>query len=411
MRGIIQRSWPGLREKLVLLVAAVFYAVAIGRNEMVSAATTATGTANGDAFWDVEIFTDKVRRLSPIDTGYDEADFYYPIRIYDGNSNNGSNDVDISSSKQRNSPPIVDVESTNTEIFPLVVFLQGVDVDKSEYSYFLTDLASHGYVVVATNHQPSKYGGKVMASQWTPTDVLNDVIVRSSIDRSSPLFGIVDTEHAGMCGHSNGGAAALFASSMACQPPFCFGPPDSYMMPVEYRAVVGHGTHTVPMGGIYGDLEPLDVNNTIPVAIIQGEHDALEHVCASWPLIEEQKDIVVLAGANHWSLTNIQYPNLQSRYDGPVEEQQTIPQSTSISLAAEWTAIVFDAYLKQDKTSIQTLEQNKYENGVYLNQHCVDDDDVDDGDDDDGGGALRIYISLSLVWSINLILLLLFMFI
>ena len=408
MREIIRRSLPGLGDKLVVLVAVVFCAVAFGRHNMASAATTATGTANENAIWGVEMFTDKIRRLSPIDAGYDEADFYFPIHIFGEDSSNGSNDVDISSSsKQRNSPPIVDVETTKTELFPLVVFLQGADVDKSEYSYFLTDLASHGYVVVATNHQPSKYGGTVMASQWTPTDVLNDVIVRSSVDRSSPLFGIVDTEHAGMCGHSNGGAATLFASSMACQPPFCFGPPDSYMMPVEYRAVVGHGTHTVPMGGIYGDLEPLDVNNTIPVAIIQGEHDSLEHVCSSWPLIEEQKDIIVLAGANHWSLTNIQYPNLQSRYDGPVEEQQTIPQSTSISLAAEWTAIVFDAYLKQDKTSIRILEQNRYENGVYLNQHCVEDDDVDNDDKDDGG-ALRNYFSSSLIWSINLILLVLF---
>jgi Chlorophyllase enzyme len=342
----------------------------------VSSATAAED--DDDESWSVGTFTDRVTRRSTMD-GYDETDFYYPIV-----DENDAVAAVVSQQRIRGG----DDDSTT---FPLVVFLGASYVDKGMYSQFSTHLASKGYIVAVPNHIQDSRGGQFsmtgfLPSQWTPTDVWVDVR-RRNWNTSSPLFGLVDKDRAAISGHSDGGAAALFATSTTCQSPFCSGS-TKFALGEEFKAVAVHGTHTVPHSGRPGqlqvELEPLDVNNTIPVAIINGELD-MEHVCATWPLIEEEKDLIIIARVNHWGLTNEQNPIGVTQ---ETDEIQMIPQSTSIALSAEWTAAFFDAYLKQDPDAILLLEEHRYENGVYLNQHCQT--TTDDYDDDKSGASSTI---------------------
>jgi hypothetical protein len=291
--------------------------------------------------WNVATFTDTIDRVITLD-GEDDADFYFPI--------------------------IEESERSNLEgAFPLIVFLQGGQVDKSIYSEFCMRLASYGYVVVVPNHFVQIFEGVppgLWASQWTPTEVLEDMKIRQSND-ASPLYKIVNTDVAGISGHSNGGAAALFTTTNICQFPFCFGP--NYNRPAEFRAAVVLGTHAVPAGGPGQHVEPLDVDNQIPVGLINGELDSLENVCKSWPLIEEEKDLVIIEGVNHWGPANIQNPPSNT----PAQFEQTKPQEWSIKKSAYWTAVLFDAYLKSDAGAISVLSKNKGERDVYLNRHCL----------------------------------------
>lgn len=290
--------------------------------------------------WDVATFTDTIERVVTLG-GEDEADFYFPI---------------VEESER----------SCLEEAFPLIVFLQGGLVDKSLYSEFSNRLASYGYVVVVPNHFQQLFQDVppgLWASQWTPTEVLEDMKIRQAND-ASPLYKIVNTGIAGISGHSNGGAAALFSTTSVCQFPFCFGP--NYSRPMEYQATVVLGTHTVPAGGPGQQLEPLNVDNEIPVGLINGELDSLENVCKSWPLIEEEKDLVIIGGVNHWGPANIQNPPSNT----PAPFEQTKSQDWSIEKSAYWTALLFDAYLKSDAKAIAVLSKNKGERDVYLNRHC-----------------------------------------
>ena len=294
------------------------------------------------SFWKVGLFTDTVERVSTND-GSDETDFYYPI---------------VKDNKRKQ------------DAFPLVVFLQGGLVDKSLYSNYAKLLAAEGYVVVIPNHltQMDPFAPpRLFASQWTANDVLADVEVRDQ-DPDSPLYHIVNTDRAGISGHSNGGAAAMFVTAdSTCQPPFCFGP--YYTKPDAFQAAAVLGTHTVPIYGpppMNGPLEPLDVDNVIPLVILQGSLDDMEHVCATWPLIEDEKDLVVLEGVNHWGVTNIQNPPTNT----PDEYEQTVSQAWSNRKLAKWTAVVFDAYLKDRRGALLKLERNKSERGVTLNYEC-----------------------------------------
>jgi hypothetical protein len=291
--------------------------------------------------WDVATFTDTIDRVVTLD-GEDEADFYFPIvKESERNSLEGE--------------------------FPLIVFLQGGLVDKSLYSKFSTHLASYGYVVVVPNHLQQLFQDVppgLWASQWTLKEALEDMKIRQASD-ASPLFKIVNTDIAGISGHSNGGAAALFSTTSICQFPFCFD--SNYTRPMEFQASVVLGTHTVPVGGPPGQqIEPLNVDNEIPVGLINGELDSLEKVCKSWPLIEEEKDLVIIEGVNHWGPVNIQNPPSNT----PTPFEQTKSQDWSIGKSAYWTGLLFDAYLKSDAKAITTLSENKGERDVYLNRHC-----------------------------------------
>lgn len=121
----------------------------------------------------------------------------------------------------------------------------------------------------------------------------------------------------------------------------------------EFQAVVVLGTHTVPFYGPPAD--PIDIENQIPVGLVNGDLDQMDSVCKSWQYIEEVKNLVIMKGVNHWGSTNIQNP--PSNTAAPYE--QTKSQEWSIEKSAYWTALLFDAYLKEDENALSIFSRKQ----------------------------------------------------
>jgi dienelactone hydrolase len=104
---------------------------------------------------------------------------------------------------------------------PVVLFSAGWGVESMYYTELLTDLASHGYVVVAVDHTYEVSvqfpGGRFVPARDIPefdgssdrTRVADIRFVLGQlkwIDREGPLAGRLDLSHIAMVGHSAGGA-------------------------------------------------------------------------------------------------------------------------------------------------------------------------------------------------------------
>ena len=97
------------------------------------------------------------------------------------------------------------------EKLPVLVFCNGGCMDTSiDYENMLTDLASHGYVVVAVGQlQMLAQHDK---DQHTPSTVVQralDWICQQAADPSSPYYNKIDTQKIAAAGHSCGGAQVL----------------------------------------------------------------------------------------------------------------------------------------------------------------------------------------------------------
>jgi dienelactone hydrolase len=96
------------------------------------------------------------------------------------------------------------------ERFPVVSFGHGFLQTVQRYRYSLRDLASHGYIVIAT----SSHHGLAPDHAEYSGDLARCLayVVTSSNDEQSWLFGRVDEHALALSGHSMGGGAAVAAS-------------------------------------------------------------------------------------------------------------------------------------------------------------------------------------------------------
>ncbi len=109
--------------------------------------------------------------------------------------------------------------------FPLIVFSHGFGVSRSNYTFILEELASHGFIVVAIDHPtsglvilpdervlslvPDPLGpdGKAGSMTQDASFVLDALLDTSQ--EAGQFARHIDTQRIGMFGHSLGGAAAL----------------------------------------------------------------------------------------------------------------------------------------------------------------------------------------------------------
>ena len=106
--------------------------------------------------------------------------------------------------------------------YPLVVFSHGAYSIRFQSLFFTIFLASHGYIVVAPDHQNNTlydllaYGydqGKIAesaADRMLDGDFIVDHFINENKDPKSFLHGAIDTENIGFCGHSFGGFLSLY---------------------------------------------------------------------------------------------------------------------------------------------------------------------------------------------------------
>ena len=260
------------------------------------------------------------------------------------------------------------------DTFPIVVLLQGANVDKAQYQSFGRNVARRGFVVVVANHfrtvPPIPVPGL-----FTATSVITSVLTRmqqEDADPNSPLHGIVDTNTMGLVGHSFGGVVGLFASAGVCVPPFCdiFPPPfpPIFPRPAALKAAVFYGTNLVQGGSVQ------NLNTTgVAVALMQGSRDGLAtpaNAALTYPTLEQPRALITMSGANHYGICQNNNPLGAT----PDPNLPTVGQSTSISRTAKWTALWLRAHLKADALAKFQIYQLAPTGG--------------DDDDDEGEGVL-----------------------
>jgi predicted dienelactone hydrolase len=92
---------------------------------------------------------------------------------------------------------------------PVVTWGNGHGTTPNIYSRLLNQLASHGFVVIASNSS--------MVSMGDPPPMLAGVtwVVEQNADPASVLYGHIDTAHIGATGHSEGALATMRAGADA----------------------------------------------------------------------------------------------------------------------------------------------------------------------------------------------------
>ncbi|WP_135237162.1 hypothetical protein [Nocardia sp. CS682] len=219
---------------------------------------------------------------------------------------------------------------------PLALILPGANVGRGYYSRFAAAIAEYGFVVLvperdltSADNAPRGYG-LVEALTWAR---------EQAGDPASAVGARIDPTALVVAGHSYGGAAALFATTDRCRPPFCSAA--DYRRPPELKAFVGYGTNT----SVGTEVEAVDVGG-IPVMYVNGTEDGVSEPAEAYESFAKisgapSAAYVHLLGANHFGLADIDNPPGAA----PDPRPGTAPQHETATTAARWTASWFRAQL------------------------------------------------------------------
>jgi dienelactone hydrolase len=93
------------------------------------------------------------------------------------------------------------------QLHPVITWGNGTGTTPNVYAFLLDQLASHGFIVIASN--------SMNVAQGTPPPMLQGVdwVFQQNDDMTSPLYHHVDTSRVGATGHSQGAFATTTAGS------------------------------------------------------------------------------------------------------------------------------------------------------------------------------------------------------
>ncbi|MEM9005295.1 MAG: chlorophyllase [Cyanobacteria bacterium P01_F01_bin.86] len=252
--------------------------------------------------------------------------------------------------------PVLSTSSSSDDLLPIALFLQGANVDKSEYSVFASTVASYGFAVVVPNHPSDVFAplgvpDGLFAEQAQIDDVLSYVRSENS-NSDSPINGILDPDKLVLLGHSFGGIVGLNAIEGSCNFPTCL---DDFTRPPELLGGAFYASALI-QANLEGITPPLD-NKNIPIALLAGELDGV----TPFPFVEETfnqiqqppKSLITVGGANHYSITNRNNP------PGPVIDPNipTLEQSVAIETIARWSSLFLRGYALGDEGALEYVNQ------------------------------------------------------
>jgi dienelactone hydrolase len=219
---------------------------------------------------------------------------------------------------------------------PLVVFLPGAFVDKSQYASVASFIAGAGFVVVI----PNPIG--LFLEVNTVNDLLDDISIADK-DPGSPLHKVVDTNTLFVSGHSLGGAIGLYALTGTCAPQICSTFPN-YSAPEALIAGAFYGTNLVEAGSLI-ELDPPASN----VIIVQGSNDSIavtDEAIKTYSSFATSRALVEIAGADHYGVCNdpaLSPPVTQDPTEG--DPDPPLPQAEANRRIAFWLATWFKSRL------------------------------------------------------------------
>ncbi|MEM9272922.1 MAG: alpha/beta hydrolase [Cyanobacteria bacterium P01_F01_bin.143] len=266
-------------------------------------------------------YSDFARYSMVIEENCDEVDVYYPVL---SNSNPASN-------------------------LPVVLLLQGTDVNKSFYFQYASQVAQYGFVVAVPNHwriTTNPRNGDLMRGffpEVAQLSIVLDALEGENTEPLSPLLGKIDTEKLGLLGHSLGGATGLSAIADLCLPEICV---DFFKRPSELMAGAFFGANLRNLQT--GELVEIN-NDGIGVLLLHGDLDGR----ASQSDVENTFDniatppkaLVNIAGVNHFGINDVNKPYGVI----PDSNEQTLDQTMSIETIARWSGLFLRSTLLQDQ--------------------------------------------------------------
>ena len=255
-----------------------------------------------------------------------------------------------------------DASNENIDSLPVALFLQGANVDKSNYSTFANVVASYGFAVVVPNNlRTLEVPGPApeITGFFPELPQVNEVLdyVRGS---ESPIAEAIAPEQLVVLGHSFGGAVGLSAVRGSCPFPNC--PFGEFNRPDELVGAAFFGTDFLPsaMEGGSGSV-PLIDNADIPTALILGSNDGISAPAETEATYEQIQDppkaLVSIEGTNHFGITNendpLNPPSTPSQVPAILDEPnpQTIPQEIAIDTIATWSSLFLRATVLDDRSA------------------------------------------------------------
>lgn len=242
---------------------------------------------------------------------------------------------------------------TGNYSFPVALLLQGMNVDKSNYSNYASTVARYGFVVVVPNNKRTLAPlGEGLFGETSQLDAVLAQMRAENSNPNSPVVGIVNTEKLGLLGHSFGGGVGLSAIGNLCLPRYCLTP---FSLPTEVKAGAFYATGLARNPNFNLPVDFIPINNSIPIAIFKGTRDGVIPnfvTDGNYDNIQNPpKTLISLTGANHYGITNTNNPS------GSVSDKNipTIPQDVAIETLARWSGLFLRASILNDKEAFNYI--------------------------------------------------------
>lgn len=243
--------------------------------------------------------------------------------------------------------------------FPLIIFSHGASATRQQSTYLTEHWASHGYVVVAPDHQfntifDNREDRGLQSGIDRPTDcsfVIDHLLARNG-DAADQLHQRIDPQRIGATGHSFGGytvmvLAGATVDAQAAQKMFGkemdqgdFSHPDE-----RVKAVIAYAPVGPPL------LSPRSLAEIkVPVLVFAGSHDLIlpleKHQLPLFENLGGPAFLATIEGGSHFCFNNAAFTNLARtvRKDKMLEEHvdravaDTIVKSLSLAFLNRYVA-------------------------------------------------------------------------
>lgn len=260
--------------------------------------------------------------------------------------------------------------------FPVVIFFSGANCDSGMYQWLAVKLVERGLVVVTFNLVAESPPGSISltpgvnAAMWMPdaygtgptAEALPSLLAElERLQSEGILAGMLDLQRIVLGGHSAGGRLALENAEPRFFP--------------QVAGAFAYGTSSaafIHLGYTPGTILPLP--DSIPLLLMGGSCDgAIAYITEKWNGISpgdptttirrtfksaisggrNDTYLVILEGANHFSIADPLDPTTSSHLDLPA----TQPEDKIRSLMAEIISLFIDAHVRQKPEASQKLNQ------------------------------------------------------